>query len=423
MAQRRAVTQKLAQQYRGANRKKRGEILDTLVGLTGYNRCYAAWLLRHWGRKYLLKIDGKMVQLVVGKSRPRVASPRPRRYDEPVVRVLKSIWESFDYMCGQRLAAMLKESLPVLVGGGEIICNPRTYQKLLAISPASIDRQLRPYKQAMKLQGRTHTKPTSLLKEQIPIRTWSETPVNEPGHYQVDLVGHEGGNARGEYAFSLDCIELFSGWSEPRALRNRANIRVCSALEQVRRQAPVPITSLHSDSGGEFINRLLFDWCQRHNIQFHRGRPQRRNDTCHVEQKNFTLIRLAVGYARFDTLEELRLMRQIYAQLRLLVNHFYPSMKLVEKRREGSHIYKRYDSPKSPYCRLLDYPAVDEQIKLRLREEHRRLRPLQIKKTIAALQDQLYRLARAKYSPASGPVPVVDIPEAQEERILAEAHV
>lgn len=423
MAQRRAVTRKLAQNYRGADRKSRGQMLDKLVELAGYNRCYAGWLLRHWGRKYLVKIDGKMVQLVVGQSRPRVPRPRPRRYDEPVVRVLKRIWESFDYMCGQRLAAMMKELLPVLVGGGEIICGLRTYQKLLVISAASIDRLLRPYKKAMRLRGRTHTKPTSLLKAQIPIRCWSELSVNEPGHYQADLVGHEGGNARGEYAFSLDCIELFSGWSEPRGLRNRAHVRVCSALEDIRRQAPVPMKSLHTDSGGEFINTLLFSWCQRHHIDFCRGRPQRRNDTCYVEQKNFNLIRLAVGYARFDTLEQLRLMRQIYAHLRLLVNHFYPSMKLIEKRREGSHIYKRYDSPKSPYRRLLDCPRVDEQIKQRLQEEHRRLKPLRIKKTIAGLQDQLYRLAERRYPPAGGHLPLVQITEAEEVPILADSHV
>jgi hypothetical protein len=414
MAQRRAVSQKLAQEYRGADRKAKGRLLDTLVKLAGYNRCYAAWLLRHWGRKYLLKVDGRQVQLVVGATRPRAPVARPRRYDEPVVKVLKGIWESFDYMCGQRLAALLKEVLPVLLGGGELYCNPRTYQKLLAISGASIDRLLRPYKAARRLRGRTLTKPISLLKAQIPIRTWSEHPVNEPGHYQADLVGHDGGCARGEYAYSLDCIELFSGWSEPRALRNRAHVRVCSAVEDIQQNVPVPMNSLQTDSGGEFINTRLWTWCSRHHIQFYRGRPHRRNDTCHVEQKNFNLIRLAVGYARFDTPEEVRLLGQIYAQLRLLVNHFYPSMKLVHKQRVGSRVIKRYDSPKSPYRRLLDCPSLETHIKQRLREEHRRLRPLQLKKHIAQLQDQLYCLARNKYSPASGPVSAEQLPLMQE---------
>ncbi len=414
MAQRRAVSQKLAQEYRGADRKAKGRLLDTLVQLTGYNRCYAAWLLRHWGRKYLLKVDGRQVQLVVGAVRPRAPRVHPRRYDDPVVKVLKGLWESFDYMCGQRLAALLKEMLPVLVGSGELYCNPRTYAKLLAISGASIDRLLRPSKASVRLRGRTLTKPVSLLKAQIPIRTWSEQPVNEPGHYQADLVGHDGGCARGEYAYSLDCIELFSGWSEPRALRNRAHLRVCSAVEDIQQNVPVPMKSLHTDSGGEFINTRLWAWCNRQHIQFCRGRPHRRNDTCHVEQKNFNLIRLAVGYARFDSPEEVRLLGQIYAQLRLLVNHFYPSMKLVQKQRVGSRVIKRYDSPKSPYRRLLDCPSLEAAVKQRLQEQHRRLRPLQLKKRIAQLQDQLYRLARNKYSPASGPLPAEELDSSEE---------
>jgi hypothetical protein len=422
MAQRRVVTRKLAQEYRGADRQGKGKVLDTLVKLTGYNRCYAAWLLRHWGRRYWVSIDGKLVRLVVGAVRPRKAVTRLRRYDEPVLKVLKRIWESFDYMCGQRLAAMMKEMLPVLVGGGELYCNPTTYQKLLSISGASIDRLLKPSKAAMKLRGRTHTKPTSLLKAQIPIRTWSELPVKEPGHYQADLVGHDGGNARGEYAFSLDCIELFSGWSEPRALPNRAHLGVCAAAEDIRQVAPVPIKSLHTDTGGEFINLRLLDWCQRHQIDFRRGRPYRRNDTCYVEQKNFNLIRQAVGYARFDTPQEVHLLGQLYAELRLLVNHFYPSMKLVEKRRVGSHVYKRYDTPQTPYRRLLDCAELEQGIKDRLREEHRRLRPLRLKKRIAELQAQLYRLARAKYSPANGLQPQAETTEHEEVPIQADWH-
>jgi hypothetical protein len=423
MAQRRVVTKKLAQEYRGADRQGKGRVLDTLVKLTGYNRCYAAWLLRHWGRKYWVKIDGKLVRLVVGAVRPRRAVTRPRRYDEPVAKVLKRLWESFDYMCGQRLAAMMKELLPVLVGGGELYCNPRTYQKLLALSGASIDRLLKPVKDARKLRGQTHTKPTSLLKAQIPIRTWAELPVNEPGHYQADLVGHDGGNARGEYAYSLDCTELFSGWSEPRALSNRAHRGVCSAVEDVHQLAPVPMKSLHTDTGGEFINLRLLDWCQRQHLEFCRGRPCRRNDTCHVEQKNFNLIRQAVGYARFDSPQEVSLLGQLYAQLRLLVNHFYPSMKLVEKRRSGSHVYKRYDTPQTPYRRLLDCAQLEEGIKERLREEHRHLRPLQLKRRIVELQEQLYRLARAKYSPANGLEPQAETTNDEEVPIQADGHV
>jgi hypothetical protein len=323
MKQRRAVTVKLAREYRGAGKKKKSAILDTLVQVTGYNRCYASWLLRHWGRKYLVKIDGQMVELRVGTVRKRKAAQRPRQYNEPVVKTLTMIWKSFDYMCGQRLAAFLNESLPVLVGAGELHCSTTTYQKLLRISGATINRLLRAEKEKLRIRGRSHTKPTSRLKAQIPILTWSELNVEEPGHYQFDLVGHDGGNTRGEFAFSLDCEELFSGWVEPRSLRNRAQRWTVQAFDDVEKKGPVKMKSVHTDNGSEFINNLLLQWCQQRGIAFYRGRSNRKNDTCYVEQKNYNIIRQAVGYARFETEEEVMLLSELYKHLRLLVNHFY----------------------------------------------------------------------------------------------------
>lgn len=400
MRERRAVTNKLAQEYRGAGKKKKTEILDTLIRVAGYNRCYASWLLRHWGMKYLMQIDGQMVELRVGAVKRRRASQRPRVYDEPVVKVLKVIWESFDYMCGQRLAAMIKETLPVLVGSGELYCNQNTYQKLLSISGATVDRLLRAEKVKMQIRGRSHTKPTSRLKAQIPILTWSELKVSEPGHYQLDLVGHEGGNPRGVFAFSLDCEELFSGWIEPRSLQNRAHRWTVQAVKDVKEESPIPMKSIHSDNGGEFINETLLQWCEDHGIAFYRSRAYRKNDTCYVEQKNYNIIRQAVGYARFDTEEEVALLAELYKHLRLLVNHFYPSMKLIEKRRVGSRVYKKYDKARTPYRRLMDCPVVSQEIKDRLFEEHRRLRPMLLKRRITEIQDRLYYLGRLKRSPS-----------------------
>jgi IS30 family transposase len=400
MRQKRAVTVKMAREYRGAGKKKKTEILNTLVQVTGYNRCYAGWLLRHWGRKYLMKIDGQMVELRVGAVKKRKAVRRPREYEEPVVKMLKTIWESFDYMCGQRLAAFLKETLPVLVGAGELYCNPSTYSKLLAISGATIDRLLRPEKEKLRIRGRSHTKPTSRLKAQIPILTWSELKVEEPGHYQFDLVGHDGGSTRGEFAFSLDCEELYSGWVEPRSLKNRAHRWTVQAIDDVQEKAPVAFKSIHTDNGGEFINELLFQWCQQRGIDFYRARANRTNDTCYVEQKNFNIVRQAVGYARFETEEEVALLAELYKHLRLLVNHFYPSAKLIEKRREGAHLYKKHDAPQTPYRRLMDCPVVDEEVKERLFEEHKRLRPMLLKQRISKIQDRLYYLGRMKRSPS-----------------------
>ena len=173
---------------------------------------------------------------------------------------------------------------------------------------------------------------------------------------------------------------------------------------------PVDLKSIHTDNGGEFINTLLAGWCMSKKIDFYRARPHRRNDTCHVEQKNYNVIRQAVGYARFDTQEELQLICEIYEHLRLLVNHFYPSAKLIEKRREGSRVYKKYDQPKSPYRRLMEWKELPEEVRQKLKEEHRRLRPTQLKKRITELQDQLYQIARSKHMWRPGSEPEMTTP-------------
>lgn len=400
MGQRKGVTVKLAKQYRGASKKEKRRILDTLVKVTDYNRCYASWVLRHYGKRHLMKIEGKMVELVAVNVPKPPQSPRPRIYDEPVFKVLKMLWESFDYMCGQRLAEFLKEVLPVLVGSGEVNCSDTTYEKLLKISPATIDRLLREEKQKLKVKGTTHTKAVGILKAQIPIRTWSDVTAPEPGHFQLDLVGHDGGDSHGQFAYSLDALDLYSGWVEPRALKNRAHRWTLEAVQDINGTAPIPLKSIHSDNGGEFINERLLSWCKTNQIDHYRSRAYKKNDTCFIEQKNYSVIRQAVGYARFDTQEELELLKELYSNVRLLVNHFYPSTKLIEKTRVGSKVHKRYDKPKTPYRRLLDCETVSEEIKEKLRSEHRRLRPMTLKKRIMQIQDELYQSAgRKRYWP------------------------
>jgi len=192
-----------------------------------------------------MKIDGRIVELVAVNVPKRPQAPRPRIYDEPVVKTLHMMWESFDYMCGQRLAVFLREVLPVLVGSGEVHCSETTYKKLLEISPATIDRLLREAKRKLQVRGTTHTKAVGILKAQIPIRTWSEVAAPEPGHFQIDLVGHDGGNPRGQFAYSLDAIDLYSGWVEPRALQNRAHRWTLEAVQDISVIAPMPMKSIH----------------------------------------------------------------------------------------------------------------------------------------------------------------------------------
>ena len=398
MEQRRAVGAKLAAKYRGsASQKERAAILEQMVELSGYDRHYAAWMLRNFGTSRLVQTPaGDVVRLVVGCRNKRRPVVRTCTYDQAVKEVLVLIWESFDQMCGKRLVAILPLVLPLLWRDPRAPMSEVVYQKLQEISAATIDRLLKGERAKRRLKGISHTRPSAVLKSRVPIRISSEVPVQEPGHFQIDLVGHEGGNPNGHFAFTLDAVELYSGWVEPRVVLNKAHRWVRTAVESIHRTAVVPIKSLHSDNDSAFINEPLQSWCAAANIQFFRGRPWHSNDTCFVEQKNYNIVRQAVGYARYETEEEIAVIAALYEKLRLLVNFFYPSMKLLFKRRQGARVYKSYDPPRSPARRLLDCPAVAASLKSQLHCQMASLNPFQLKGQITQLQGQLLEMVRMK---------------------------
>ena len=398
MDQKRAVSGILAGNYRGCkSRKERIRILDEMLELTKYNRHYAAWLLRHYGkRRFVRSSSGKLVRLVVGKKNKRRPTRRPRKYGEAVKRELAYIWDAFG-LCGKRMKAMMRDILPVLVARGRIQAKEEIYQKLSEISAATIDRLLKDERAKRKPKGNTHTRPTSLLKLQIPILISSELNTREPGHYQIDLVGHDGGNPNGHFAFSLNAVELLFGWIEPRSLLNKAQRWTKEALISIKDEAPVPMLSLHSDNDSAFINEKLQGWCVENHIPYFRGRPYHSNDTCYVEQKNYDIIRQAVGYHRYETEEEVALIAELYETLRLLVNFFYPSAKLLEKLRlADGRIRSRYDEPKSPFRRLIECKAVPAALKIKLRHRRQHLDPFELKANITSIQDRLIELVRRK---------------------------
>ena len=398
MDQRRAVSAKLVAKYRGCvGQKQRGAILEQLVELTGYDRHYAAWLLRKFDTSRVVRrADGRAVRLVVGRKNKRRAAARPAIYDGEVKEVLILVWESFDQMCGKRLVAFLPQVLPMLRRTQRLAVSQAVYQKLLGISAATVDRLLKEERAKRRLKGIAHTKPSSVLKSRVPIVISSELPVQEAGHFQIDLVGHEGGNPNGHFAFTLDAVELYSGWVEPRILLNKAHRWVKNALESIHLTAVVPIKSLHSDNDSAFINEPLHDWCTANHIDIFRGRPWHSNDTCYVEQKNYNIVRQAVGYMRYETEEEIALIAGLYERLRLLINFFYPSMKLLHKSRHGARVHKSYDRPRSPAQRLLDCPQLGPALKGRLRRQMSQLDPFQLKEEISRLQDQLLQAVHKK---------------------------
>jgi hypothetical protein len=215
---------------------------------------------------------------------------------------------------------------------------------------------------------------------------------------EIDLVGHDGGDLSGDFAQTLDVTDVASGWTETQAVRNKAQIHVLHALQDIRSRLPFPLHGVDSDNGSEFINDQLARYCREERLTFTRSRPYRKNDTCYVEQKNWSVVRRAVGYARYDTLEALTLLNTLYRSLRLYTNFFQPSMKLLEKIRDGAHVTKRYDKAKTPMSRLLESSCVDPRVKHRLRKLYDRLNPVALRRSIDQLQHQLETLTRRPQS-------------------------
>jgi len=414
MDQKQAVTTKVASNYRAQRgRKARGRVLDQVVQLTEYNRHYAAWVLRHLGKARLVRArDGTLVKLLVGGHNRRRTTARPRKYDERVRRLLVYLWDCFDQMCGKRLAALLPQMLPLLLKHNKLKKSEAAYEKLRQISPATIDRLLKQERARRRLKGIAHTKPSTALKNSVPVVISSELRTEEPGHYQIDLVGHDGGNPNGHFAFTLTAVELYSGWVEPCSLLNRAHRWSKEAIQSVQQRSPVALKSLHSDNDSSFLNEPLQRWCAQQSIPYRRARPYHSNDTCYVEQKNYNIVRQAVGYARYESEEEVALLARLYEKLRLLINFFYPSMKLLEKKRVNGRIRKRYDKPKTPAARLLECTAVAASAKRLLRQQMRTLDPLVLKRQISEVQDRLLKLVRGKNMKILYPGP--SYPEAQQ---------
>lgn len=384
MQQRQAVVAKAAARYQRSRKKEKSLILRELVELTEYSRVYARRVLRLHGQRVKA---GK--QTLEGDFRKRAPRCRAPYYDEKVKVALSKIWRVMDYICGKRLQPALPELVIVLERHNELHCDRVTKAKLLRISAATIDRLLRSERRKYELRGQARTKPGSLLKHQIAIRTFAEWDEQEPGFGEIDLVGHDGGVAAGDYCQTLDFTDIASTWTETMAVRNKAQAHVFEALQKVRKQLPFPLLGLDSDNGSEFINEQLFRYCRQEQITFTRSRPYRKNDNCFVEQKNYSIVRRAVGYARYDTDEQFELLNQVYSFLRLYTNFFQPTMKLKSKERIGSRVKKHYGPALTPYQRVLQSKHVSKAKKQLLRTRYETLNPAALKRKIDSLQRRL----------------------------------
>jgi hypothetical protein len=261
--------------------KRESRILDQFVATTGYSRWYARLVLRHEGRR--LQTDKQTIVVVARKSRTR--RKRARRYDEQVQTALVRLWRLMDYICGKRLQPQLAELIPVLERYNEFRCDRETRAKLLRISAASIDRLLQPERRKYELRGRSGTKPGTLLKKQIPIRTFAEWDEQRPGFVEIDLVAHDGGLAAGDYCQTLDLTDIATTWTETQAVRNKAQSWVFAALKEMRQKLPFSLLGIDSDNGSEFINKYLVEYCKAQKLSFTRSPlSQKRQLFCRAEE-------------------------------------------------------------------------------------------------------------------------------------------
>ena len=378
MAERKAVTKQMARRYREASKKEKGSMLDELCELTGWTRRHA--------RRALLQ----------PATQPRSQPKRPRTYGQDVFGPLRFVWATFGGPAGKRLAPFMAEAIEALERHGEIELATDVRLKMLNISAATIDRMLSPERAKLRMKGRSGTKPGSILRRQIPIRTFAEWDDARPGFCEVDLVSHDGGDPRGDHCYTLDLTCVATGWTEMRALKNKAQRWVHEALVDITDTLPFPIAGLDSDNGSEFINFHLFDWCASNKITFTRSRPYRKNDNCFVEQKNWPTVRQQAGYARYDDDAELEALKELYEYVRLFVNFFSPLMKLTSKTRRGAQVSKTFDRPRTPYRRVLESKDVTEQAKAHLTEIYLELNPAQLRRQIGRCQDRLLDLLKTK---------------------------
>jgi hypothetical protein len=336
------------------------------------------------------------------KAGARVHRPRPGRppiYGAAFLAVLKELWFLFDCLCGKRFVPMIRGILDSLVESGYLECDQSIRLALARVSPATVDRLLAPERKRLMPRGRSMTRPGSLLKKQVRIRTFADWSDVAPGFVEADLVAHDGGSAYGDFLCTLTMTDVATGWTEVIAILNKAQRNVFPGLQRVRERLPFPLLGLDTDNGSEFINHNLIRYCDQEHVTFTRSRPYRKNDGCFVEQKNNSVVRRSVGYARFDSLQALDALNALYARLRLLVNFVYPCAKLISKTREGSRVIRTYDHPMTPFQRSMVHPAISDAAKARLMAIHRSIDPVLLAREFRAFQDALIPLAAPVTNP------------------------
>lgn len=371
--------QAIRSRYRKGSKVVKSRILDEFVEVTGMHRKSAIRLLDRRGG------------LAGNRKRGRRGV-----YSVDAREGLKVAWKASNRVCSKRLQPFLPELVCVLRAKGELFITDEIEAEMGRLSASTIDRITRPWRQGRKSHGLSTTKPGTHLKSAIALKTFSEWEDSPPGFIQVDLVAHCGDRVEGFYLTTLSAVDVATGWFEPIAVWGRGQERVGAAVHQLRQLLPMPMLGLGSDNGTEFINRGLYEYCARHRIVFTRSRSYKKNDSCHVEQKNWSVIRRQVGYQRYSSKAAYEALSDLYTVLRLYLNFFQPVLKLVAKRRQGARIHKVYDEAQTPYRRLLKSGVLTEDKKRELSDIYDALNPVTLLEQIDQTLRFLHTLGERK---------------------------
>ncbi len=381
MVVRRQSKHELAEGWHGrylqADRRERGRLLDEFVALSGYHRKYATGLLRH-GPPRGLPRSGR--------------SGRPVVYGPAVTAALEVAAEAAGWICGKRLAPFMAELVGALEQEGALVLDAEVRGCLLAMGSATIDRRLGSLRALHKPRGIATTRPGSLLRRQVPVRTYTPWDEQLPGFLEIDTVAHCGTTTEGTYICTLNATDLATGWTECQAVMGKTQRAVHGALEEVRARLPFPLLGIDFDNGAEFLNGHLIRYCQAEGITYTRSRAYHKDDQAHIEQKNWSVVRAFVGYDRYESSSALVQLRRVYELLRLYVNLYQPTMKLTGKEREGSRVRKRYEEARTPFRRATEAGVIDGARRAELEGLMAAHGPLGLKRRIDAELDKLWRL-------------------------------
>ena len=379
--EKKAYLNEIRLRYRKADKKLKAKILDEFCAVCGYHR------------KHAIRSLGAPFRRIKPKIRKR--GSKSIYNNDYVIKPLIRIWLATNQMCSKKLKAALRLWLPFYEEEyGKL--TEETKNKLLAISHATIDRLLKPNKVKYKRKGLSGTKPGSLLKNQIPIRT-DNWDITKPGFCEADTVAHCGNSLSGDFVWSLTLTDIFSGWTENRALWGKGSGGVLEQIEDIEKRLPFELLGFDCDNGSEFLNyhlmRYFSDRPKEKIVAFTRSRAYHKNDNAHVEQKNWTHVRQFLGYERFEKKALVPLINDLYSnEYSLLQNYFCPNMKLISKERINSKYYKKYDQPQTPYQRLLASCDVTSETKQKLITTYQILNPFKLRHGIECKIKNIFNL-------------------------------